>query len=99
MNATDEQVNEFIKSLRSIEIFDELREYGKAKAEYEFNENEKYTAMITVEAFYATEFPTGRYGRPQIDVFVSDFCIDGEGYDLSSDQLTRIMTDVYKSLV
>ena len=99
MKATDEQVTEFINSLKSVEILDELEEFNKAVKEIDFPDDAKYTALIRVEAFYASEFPTGRYGSPQIDVFVSDFCIDGEGYDLSAKQLERIMRDVYKSLV
>jgi len=95
MQATDEQVDSLIYSLKPISIKDQLKEFGKVRKEIEFDEDADYTALIEIQGFYPTAFPIGRTGGSQIDVFVEDFAVYGDVHEISSEQQVRIINAVY----
>jgi len=95
MEATDEQVNALIATLKPISIKDRLKEFGKVRKEIEFPEDADYTALIEIQGFYPTEFPVGRTGSSQIDVFVEDFAVFGDVHEISPEQQVRIINAVY----
>jgi hypothetical protein len=95
MNATDEQVNALIDTLKPVSIKDQLKEFGKIRKEIEFPEDADYTALIEIQGFYPSEWPTGRTGSSQIDVFVSDFAVYGDVHEITPAQEVRIINAVY----
>ncbi len=95
MKSTDEQVNKLIYSLTTVSIKDQLKEFGKVRKEIEFPEEADYTALIEIQGFYPSEWPTGRTGSAQIDVFVSDFAVNGDVIEITPAQEVRIINAVY----
>jgi hypothetical protein len=95
MNATDTEVNNLIDTLKPVNIYERLREDGKIEKEIDFPYDAIYTASINIQGFYPYEWPTGRTGKAQIDVFVTDFFIEGEAVEITPEQRVRIMTAVY----
>lgn len=95
MKATEEQVNALIATLKPVNIYERLREDGKIEKEIDFPHDAIYTAAIDIQGFYPSEWPTGRTGSAQIDVFVKDFAVNGEVIEITPAQWIRIINAVY----
>lgn len=95
MKATDTEVDRFIATLKPVNIYERLREDGKIEKEIDFPHDAIYTAAIDIQGFYPSEWPTGRTGKAQIDVFVTDFAVHGEVVEITSEQTVRIINAVH----